>query len=169
MPSIYLQSSDAENFKVDVNAASKSITIKTMLEDIGLEGDNDEIPVPLPNVDGKTLKKVIEWCTKHKDVEDFLRIEKLSLGTDTDDTSEKKEEVSEDGWTPGKFKKLKTNSNLKFLIFFTVFYLHFYCNCCIFIVFLLQLWHLYCIFFAIIAFLLHFYCIFIAIIAFLLQ
>ena len=70
MPSIQLQSSDAENFKVDVKVASKSITIKTMLEDLGLEEDNAEIPVPLPNVDGKTLKKVIEWCTKHKDDND---------------------------------------------------------------------------------------------------
>ena len=106
MPSIQLQSSDAENFKVDVKVASKSITIKTMLEDLGLEEDNAEIPVPLPNVDGKTLKKVIEWCTKHQDDDDqkIRGIGNLKNGTNDD---EKKEETSEDGWTAGKLHILK--------------------------------------------------------------
>ena len=102
MPSIQLQSSDAENFKVDVKVASKSITIKTMLEDLGLEEDNAEIPVPLPNVDGKTLKKVIEWCTKHQDDDDQKIREIGNLKNDTND--EKKEETSEDGWTAGKLR-----------------------------------------------------------------
>ena len=105
MPSIQLQSSDAENFKVDVKVASKSITIKTMLEDLGLEEDNAEIPVPLPNVDGKTLKKVIEWCTKHQDDDDQKIREIGNLKNDTND--EKKEETSEDGWTAGKLHIIK--------------------------------------------------------------
>ena len=101
MPSIQLQSSDAENFKVDVKVASKSITIKTMLEDLGLEEDNAEIPVPLPNVDGKTLKKVIEWCTKHQD-DDDQKIREIGNLTNGTNDAEKKEETSEDGWTAGK-------------------------------------------------------------------
>jgi S-phase kinase-associated protein 1 len=40
-----------------------SVTIKNMLEDIP-EGDN---AIPLPNVTGKILAKVVEYCKYHKD------------------------------------------------------------------------------------------------------
>nr|1LDK_D Chain D, CYCLIN A/CDK2-ASSOCIATED PROTEIN P19 [Homo sapiens] len=60
-PSIKLQSSDGEIFEVDVEIAKQSVTIKTMLEDLGMD------PVPLPNVNAAILKKVIQWCTHHKD------------------------------------------------------------------------------------------------------
>ena len=100
MPSISLQSSDGENFCVDVEIARKSITIKTMLEDLGLEDEGAETPVPLPNVDGKTLKKIIQWCTKHKDDQKIPDVGNLSLGSSNDATADKKEETSEDGWTP---------------------------------------------------------------------
>lgn len=36
--------------------------IKNLLEDLG---ESDE-PVPIPNVNESVLKKVIEWCTHHK-------------------------------------------------------------------------------------------------------
>ena len=100
MPEIKLVSSTGKEFLVEMDIARKSITIKTMLEDLGLEEDNAEIPVPLPNVDGKTLKKVIEWCTKHQDDDDQKIREIGNLRNDTND--EKKEETSEDGWTAGK-------------------------------------------------------------------
>ena len=68
MPSIKLQSSDGENFSVDVAIAKKSVTIRTMLEDLGMDLENDsEEAVPLPNVTGAVLKKVLEWATEHKD------------------------------------------------------------------------------------------------------
>ena len=65
MPFIKLQSSDGEVFSVDVEIAKQSVTIKTMLEDLGME-EGDEV-VPLPNVNAAILKKVIQWSTYHKD------------------------------------------------------------------------------------------------------
>uniref|UniRef100_A0A8C0P866 S-phase kinase-associated protein 1 n=1 Tax=Canis lupus familiaris TaxID=9615 RepID=A0A8C0P866_CANLF len=67
MPSIKLQSSDGEIFEVDVEIAKQSVTIKTMLEDLGMDDEGDDDPVPLPNVNAAILKKVIQWCTRHKD------------------------------------------------------------------------------------------------------
>ena len=57
MPSIQLQSSDGEIFKLDVEIAKLSNTIKTMLDDLGIDEDEEEI-VPLPNVNAAILKKV---------------------------------------------------------------------------------------------------------------
>ncbi|XP_072021599.1 S-phase kinase-associated protein 1 [Amphiura filiformis] len=66
MPNIKLQSSDGEIFEVDVEIAKQSVTIKTMLEDLGMDEDDDDA-IPLPNVNSAILKKVIQWCTYHKD------------------------------------------------------------------------------------------------------
>lgn len=61
---IILQSSDDIQFKVPRDVAEKSATIKNMLEDIG---DTAADPViPLPNVSGNVLEKVIEYCTHHR-------------------------------------------------------------------------------------------------------
>jgi len=68
MSIIKLQSSDGEIFEVDVQIARCSLTIKTMLEDLGGDTDEgeDEV-VPLPNVNSAILRKVIQWATHHKD------------------------------------------------------------------------------------------------------
>ena len=66
MPSIKLQSSDGEVFPVDVEIAKQSVTIKTMLEDLGMDEEDEEV-VRLPNVNAAILKKVIQWATYHKD------------------------------------------------------------------------------------------------------
>ena len=57
MPTMKLQSSDGDVFEVDVEIAKASNTIKTMIEDLGMDEDDDE-PVPLPNVNGAIMKKV---------------------------------------------------------------------------------------------------------------
>ncbi|XP_037686563.1 S-phase kinase-associated protein 1-like [Choloepus didactylus] len=66
MPSGKLQSSNGERFEVDVEIAKQSVTITTMLEDLGMDDEGDD-PVPPPNVNAAILKKVIQWYTHHKD------------------------------------------------------------------------------------------------------
>ena len=66
MPTIKLQSSDGDIFPVDEEITKQSVTIKTMLEDLGVDEDKEEL-VPLPNVNAAILKKVIQWATYHKD------------------------------------------------------------------------------------------------------
>ena len=63
MPTIKLQSSDGEVFTVDHEIVKHSGLISPMLV-----GDDDvEEVVPLPNVTGAILQKVIQWATYHKD------------------------------------------------------------------------------------------------------
>lgn len=58
---VTLRSSDGQDFKVEEDVAFQSVTVKNMIEDTG-----SEFAVPLPNVDGKTLSKVLEYCNKHR-------------------------------------------------------------------------------------------------------
>jgi len=59
---VKLQSSDDQEFEVTKQVAEMSKTIKLMMED--LEDDMD-LPIPLPNVAGKILAKVVEYCKHH--------------------------------------------------------------------------------------------------------
>ncbi|KAL2917510.1 suppressor of kinetochore protein mutant [Polyrhizophydium stewartii] len=61
---ITLASQDAQQFKVDKEIAERSMLLKNMLEDVG---DSPDTAIPLPNVTGRILRKVIEYCTHHKD------------------------------------------------------------------------------------------------------
>ncbi|XP_062946097.1 S-phase kinase-associated protein 1-like [Cynocephalus volans] len=67
LPSIKLQSSDGEVFEVDVEIAKQSVTIETMMEDLGMDNERDHDPVPLLNVNAAILRKVLQWCVHHKD------------------------------------------------------------------------------------------------------
>ena len=67
MRNIKLRSNDGEDFNVDVVIAKQSVTIKSMLEELGMEEKETEEAVPLPNVNAAVLKKVIQWAQYHKD------------------------------------------------------------------------------------------------------
>ncbi|VTJ85388.1 Hypothetical predicted protein [Marmota monax] len=67
MASIKLQSSEGKIFEVDVEIAKQSVTIKTVLENLEMDDEGDNDPVPLPNVNAAIFKKIIQWCTHHKD------------------------------------------------------------------------------------------------------
>nr|QBB20014.1 E3 ubiquitin ligase HOS1-like proteon [Ettlia sp. YC001] len=57
---VKLTSSDNQLFEVDEEIANESQTVKNMIEDTGTEDI-----IPLPNVPGKILAKVIEYCKFH--------------------------------------------------------------------------------------------------------
>ncbi|RHN48020.1 putative S-phase kinase-associated protein [Medicago truncatula] len=59
---ITLKSSDNETFEVPEAVALESQTIKYMIED-----DCTDNGIPVPNVTGQILAKVIEYCKKHVD------------------------------------------------------------------------------------------------------
>lgn len=64
---VKLQSSDGELFEVEIDVIRMSNTIKTMLEDLGVEEeDNESETIPLPNVSAAILRKVVTWCQYHK-------------------------------------------------------------------------------------------------------
>ena len=62
MTVIKLQSHEGVTFNVDVDIAKQSVTIKTMLDNLGQ--DDEVIRLQVNDV---ILKKVIQWCTQHKD------------------------------------------------------------------------------------------------------
>ncbi|KAJ3042764.1 hypothetical protein HDV00_006583 [Rhizophlyctis rosea] len=65
-PKVTLKSLDsAEGVVVERKVAERSTLLKNMLEDVGTESSSE--PIPLPNVSSKILKKVVEYCTHHKD------------------------------------------------------------------------------------------------------
>ena len=57
---VTLQSQDGQEFKVEVRVAKMSETIKNLIEDAGADSS-----IPLPNVTGKILAKVVEYCKYH--------------------------------------------------------------------------------------------------------
>ncbi|TMW86884.1 hypothetical protein EJD97_020749 [Solanum chilense] len=60
---IILRSFDGESFEVDETVALESETIKHMIED-----DCANNTIPVPNVTGKILAKVIKYCKRHVEV-----------------------------------------------------------------------------------------------------
>ncbi|KAJ3199599.1 suppressor of kinetochore protein mutant [Entophlyctis luteolus] len=61
---VKITSSDNQEFTISKEIAYQSVLIKNMLEDAG---EADDQPIPLPDVSGVILQKVIEYATMHKD------------------------------------------------------------------------------------------------------
>ncbi|CAJ0604458.1 unnamed protein product [Cylicocyclus nassatus] len=61
-----LVTNDGETFDVPLDVIKLSTTINTMLQDLGLDSESSD-PIPICNVSGPIMKKVLTWCTFHKD------------------------------------------------------------------------------------------------------
>ena len=57
---VTLETSDGKMYKVPVEIAKMSETIKNLIEDAGIDN-----PIPLPNVNSKSLELTIEYCKYH--------------------------------------------------------------------------------------------------------
>ncbi|KAK9765253.1 hypothetical protein K7432_006566 [Basidiobolus ranarum] len=60
---VRLTSSEGTEFVVERKVIEKSVLIKMMLEDVG----ESDTAIPLPNVSGPILSKVVEYCAHHKE------------------------------------------------------------------------------------------------------
>ncbi|VDL71678.1 unnamed protein product [Nippostrongylus brasiliensis] len=61
-----LVTNDHETFDVPRDVIRLSTTVNTMLQDLGLDNESND-PIPIMNVSGPIMKKVLQWCTYHKD------------------------------------------------------------------------------------------------------
>jgi len=79
MSTITLQSHDGQTFNVSdsTGIAAMSATIKNLLEDA-----DPGHPVPLPNVDGKILSKIVEYCKYHAEHPTQVEDDKTNKKTD---------------------------------------------------------------------------------------
>jgi len=84
---ITLVSNDGVHQEVLRNIAERSMLIKNMIEDVGEEAL--ETPIPIPNVNDQVLKKVIEWCTWHKND---------PVAVNDDDADSRKKTTDIDDW-----------------------------------------------------------------------
>ena len=74
MKSLSIKTSDDQTFKVDWDVARQSQTIRTMLDDLGIEEDGDSqdtIPLPNEEVTGPVFQKALEWCEKNRGKPDY--------------------------------------------------------------------------------------------------
>lgn len=64
---VILESSDDKQIKVKTEIAEMSMTVKNLITDVcDVSDDASETPIiPLPNVTGKILEKVIQYCEYH--------------------------------------------------------------------------------------------------------
>ncbi|KAI6234568.1 Skp1-related protein [Aphelenchoides fujianensis] len=88
---IVLQSNDNEEFEVDRDVIRLSTTLNTMFQDLGMDDPEQASetlsdPIPLANVNGAILRKVIQWCIKERRTDDigswdveFLKVDQGTL------------------------------------------------------------------------------------------
>ena len=68
MPKLNLESSDKKVFSVDVEVAKKSITLQDLMENFGIEDDDEGGDlIPIPDVDAANLERLLQWAEEHKD------------------------------------------------------------------------------------------------------
>ena len=58
---VKLVSSDGKEFTVLLDVAKRSVTIASLIEDAGIDN-----PIPLPNVAGKEVERVVVYCMAHR-------------------------------------------------------------------------------------------------------
>ncbi|PNH01761.1 SKP1-like protein 4 [Tetrabaena socialis] len=78
---IKLISSDGAQFEVEDDVALQAVTIRNIIEDAGTDD-----PIPLANVSGATLAKVLDYCRQHVAAvvdeqwdSDFVAVDKETL------------------------------------------------------------------------------------------
>lgn len=77
---VVLQSQDGVDFKVEVKVAKMSETVKNLIEDAGIDS-----PIPLPNVTGKILSKVVDYCKYHTENPTLVKKDEKKDEKRTDD------------------------------------------------------------------------------------
>ncbi|KAE9972584.1 hypothetical protein BLS_002225 [Venturia inaequalis] len=85
-PEILLTASDGVDVSVNRKAAMRSVLIKNLLEDLGEAATQD--PIPVPNVNEAVLRKVFEWCYKHRD-------DPVSASDDDSDSRKKSTDIED--------------------------------------------------------------------------
>ncbi|KAL5702110.1 hypothetical protein ACHQM5_027368 [Ranunculus cassubicifolius] len=73
---VTLTAVDGQIFEVEKSVCALSKTINGIIEDI----HGDDLNIPLPNVTGPVLAKVLDYCTKHTEEKE----EKICKGYDTE-------------------------------------------------------------------------------------
>jgi S-phase kinase-associated protein 1 len=63
---VHLVSQEGDSFDVQTSVANMSELVKTMIDDEA-EADAEPQEIPLPNVKGNVLAKVIEFCNHYKE------------------------------------------------------------------------------------------------------
>ncbi|KAK5633230.1 hypothetical protein RRF57_008944 [Xylaria bambusicola] len=64
---VTLVSNDGVEVQATLAAVKQSTTLSTMLEILD-ESKTINVPIPIPGVDGETLRPVMEWCEEYHDV-----------------------------------------------------------------------------------------------------
>ncbi|KAJ0116428.1 hypothetical protein N8I77_008228 [Diaporthe amygdali] len=85
---LQLKCNDGGIVPVDLPVAERSILLKNLIEDLGLEAATTQ-PVPLPNVTQPVLEKIVEWCNHHRND---------PLPTQDDDSESRKKTTEIDEW-----------------------------------------------------------------------
>jgi len=63
---VTMQANDGTLVTVDPKVAKRSMLVTNLFSDLG-EDVAQTTAIPLPNVNGPVLHKIVEWCERHKD------------------------------------------------------------------------------------------------------